>query len=330
MKALVAINKSFGPPEVLEFKESICPELGPKDFLLKGQFATVSTGDVRLRSKNIPRGFKIIMGLLFGFRKPKYESLGTDYAGYVVQMGESVSEVSLGDRVVVDLGMGLNGYRTYRAIQSKDVWVRIPDKVPSDIAVAAVFGGLTASLFLRDKLKVQPKDKVLIIGAGGAVGSSAVQLAKFFGAGVFAVCSAGKAEVVRGLGASLVFDYKSKDWEQRAQDFDVVLDCVGVLNISSARKFLKPGGRVGFVLADLLLNLKCVAYSIFDQHVFVAGSAQGTKTDLQFLMELIEQGKYNPLIGRRFPFLEVIEAHREVESGHRLGSTLLEFADNKK
>ena len=325
MKALVATNKSFGPPEVLEFKEIICPKPGPKDFLVKGQFATVSTADVRLRSKNIPRGFKIIMSLLFGFRKPKYESLGTDYTGAVVQLGESVKDLKLGDRVVVDLGMGLNGYRTYRTIKPKDVWVKIPDKVPSDVAVAAVFGGLTANVFLKDKLKVQPKDRVLIIGAGGAVGSSAVQLAKIFGADVVAVCSAGKTEVVKGLGASLVFDYKSKNWQHEAQDFDVVLDCVGVLNISSARKFLKPAGRVGFVVADLMLNLNCVLVSIFDTHVFISGAVEGTKNDLQFLMELIAQGKYNPLIGKRFSFSEVVEAHREVESGHRLGATLLVF-----
>lgn len=325
MKTLIVTNKSFGSPEVLEFQETNFPQLGPKEFLLRGQFATVSTADIRIRSKNVPRGFKIIMGFIFGFRKPKFESLGTDYAGQVVQLGESVKDVALGDRVVVDLGMGLNGYRTYRTIKPKDIWAKIPEKVPSDVAVAAVFGGLTAILFLRDKLKVQSGDRVLIIGAGGAVGSSAVQLAKFFGAEVVAVCSAGKAEVVRSLGANLVFDYRSKDWEEKAKDFDVVLDCVGTLDISSARKFLKPRGRVGFIVADLMLNLKCVLFSAIESRRFLAGAIQGTKKDLQFLMELIEQGKFHPLVGKRFSFLDVVEAHREVESGHRLGSTLLEF-----
>lgn len=325
MNTLIATNKSFGPAEVLEFKEVPCAKPAANEFLVEGQFATVSTADIRLRSKNVPRGFGIIMGFIFGFRKPKYESLGTDYAGRVVQLGESVTDVQVGDRVVADFGMGLNGYRTYRTIKTKDVWTKVPDTVSSDVAVAAVFGGMTALLFLRDKLKVQPKEKVLIIGAGGAVGSSAVQLAKILGAEVVAVCSASKAEVVRDLGASLVLDYKSSDWQQKAQGFDVILDCVGVLDISSSRKLLNSGGRVGFIVADLMLNLKCVFSSIYGTHHFIAGAIQGTKNDLIYLMALIVEGKYTPLIGKRFSFSNVIAAHHEVEGGHRLGSTLLDF-----
>jgi NADPH:quinone reductase-like Zn-dependent oxidoreductase len=325
MKAWVAVNHSFGPPEVLELKERVCTPLGSRDFLIKGQFATVSTGDVRLRSKNIPRGFGLIMGLMFGFRRPRYESLGTDYAGQVVQIGESVQGVNLGDRVVADLGMNLNGHRTYRAMKPKDVWVKIPDNVPSDVAVAAVFGGLTASLYLNKKLKVKSKDRVLIIGAGGAVGSSAVQLAKLSGADVTAVCSASKAKIVAALGASSVLEYEIQNWKQSARDFDLVLDCVGVLDLSSARKILKPSGRVAFVVADLPLNLKCVFFSMIESRAYIAGAIQGTRDDLSFLMKLISEGKFKPLIGKRFPFTDIVGAHREVQTGHKLGATLIEF-----
>lgn len=326
MKVLVAVMKSFGAPEVLEIEERTSSSMGPQYFLLRGHFASVSTGDVRIRSKNVPRGFGIFMNLIFGFRRPKFESLGTDYVGEVAQVGELVKNVQLGDRIVVDLGMGLNGHRTYRVIGPKQVWAQVPEQVSSDTAVAAVFGGLTALLYLKNKLKVKPNERVLVIGAGGAVGSSAVQLAKYFGADVVAVCSAAKAETVRGLGASLVLDYMSPNWEQRAQDFDVVLDCVGGLDISSARKFLKPNGRVGFIVADLPLNLKCVLSTAFGKQVFIAGAIQSTSSDLQFLLDLIVKGKYKPLIGKRYSFSDVVEAHREVESGHRLGTTLLEFS----
>ena len=148
MKALIATMKSFGAPEVLEFKEAEIPKLGSEDFLLKGEFATVTTADIRIRSKNVPRGFKFLMGLVFGFQKPKFESLGTDYAGTVVQVGDSVKELKRGDRVVVDLGIGLTGYRTYRSIRPKEVWAKIPDQVSADVAVASVFGGITALVFL--------------------------------------------------------------------------------------------------------------------------------------------------------------------------------------
>lgn len=325
MNTLIATNKAFGPPEVLEFQEKSCPTLGPKEFLVKGQFATVSTADIRLRSKNVPLGFGFIMSLMFGFRKPKYESLGTDYAGQVAQIGPAVKDIQVGDRVVVDCGMRLNGYRTYRVIKPKETWVKIPDSVPSDLAVSGVFGGLTAFLFLVNKLKIRPNDRVLIIGAGGAVGSSAVQLARHFGAEVIGVCSAGKSEIVRNLGASQVLDYNTKDWHQKALDMDVILDCVGVLDISSARKHLKPNGRVGFIVADLMLNFKCLISSMFGSHKFIAGAIQSTKDDLGLLMDLMVQGKFKPLIGKRYSFSNLVDAHHEVERGHRLGSTLLEY-----
>lgn len=325
MKVIIATNKTFGPPEVLEFIESQTAKLKANEFLVKGEYATASTADIRLRSKNVPRGFKFIMSIMFGFQKPKYECLGTDYSGTVVALGEVVTDLKIGDRVVVDLGMGLNGYRTYRSFKSKDVWAKLPEKVSTDNAVAAIFGGLTAKLFLWDKLNVRQQDRVLIIGAGGAVGSSAVQLAKFYGADVTAVCSASKADVVKELGASHVVDYQTEGWENKIQQFDIILDCVGVFTLKMARKHLKPHGRIGFVVADMMLNLECVWSSIFSKQKFVAGAIQSTKKDLQFLLELIEQEKLKPLIGKRFSFKDIVAAHREVESGHRLGATLIEF-----
>lgn len=330
MKTLFVTSRSFGPPEVLEFKESQVDDLKDDEFLVEGQYASVSTADVRIRSKNVPKGFGLIMGLIFGFRQPKFESLGTDYSGQVIQVGKSVQGIKVGDRIVADLGMSLNGYRTLRKFRSKDVWIKIPDEVESDRAVAAVFGGITALVFLRDKLKVNIHDKILVIGAGGAVGSSAVQIATFFGANVSAVCSSDKAKVVKNLGASEVFDYKSQDWQNQGQDFDVVLDCVGVLDVSSSKKLLKADGRIGFVVADLFLNLKCPIASMVSSNRFVSGAVQGTKADLQFLMDLIRQGEFEPLIGKKYPFLQVIEAHREVERGHKLGSIVLEISTSRQ
>lgn len=325
MKVIIATNKDFGPPEVLEFIETQPTKLKANEILIKGEYASVSTADIRLRSKNVPRGFKFIMSLMFGFQKPKYQSLGTDYAGTIVEMKNAINGLKVGDRIVVDLGMELNGYRTFRKLKTSDIWAKIPDHVSTDIAVAAIFGGLTAKLFLCDKLKIQKNYQVLIIGAGGAVGSSAVQLAKYYGAEITGICSSSKSEVVKALGATTVIDYQSKDWQMKIQQYDIILDCVGVFNISMARKYLKPEGRVGFIVADLNLNLKCVWSSIFSKQKFVAGAIQSTKKDIQFLLGLIEQNKLKPLIGKRFSFKDIVAAHHEVESGHRLGTTLIEF-----
>lgn len=325
-KCRVVINTQFGPPDVLKIVDREIPQLQSRDILVEGIAASVSTADIRLRSRNAPRGFKFIMGLIFGFRKPRYESLGTDYVGRVVDHGAQVNEVKVGDRIVADLGMSLNGYRTHRLFKpNKELWVKVPESVSSDLAVASIFGGLTALLYLRDKLKIVANERVLVTGAGGAVGSSAIQIAQFFGAEVVALCSANKAPVLGSLGVTQIFDYENLTWLSKVGLFDAVLDTAGVLDIKTARSILKPRGRIAFVIADLVLNLKCVWLSLVSAQTFLAGAIQGAHKDLNFLMDKILDGELKPVIGKTYDLDEIVKAHQDVETGHKLGSSLIIF-----
>ncbi|MCC6138204.1 MAG: NAD(P)-dependent alcohol dehydrogenase [Bdellovibrionaceae bacterium] len=320
----ISYHEKFGSAEVLSFKDQDIPSLPPDSFLVRGHFASVSVGDVRIRAKNVPRGFKMFVNLVFGFKRPRYPSLGTDYVGDVVKCNGDTS-VKVGDRIAADLGMTLGGHASHRIFKSKETYIVLPNTVSSEAVCASIFGGVTALHFLRNKLQLKQGEKILIIGAGGAVGSSAVQLAKFWGAHVTAVCSREKSKSVYELGADQVIDYKSSNWKDQLQKYDVVLDTVGELQWAEIIKILAPAGRVGFVVADLLLKLRCALLSLFTKRKYFAGAVNGTRADLAFLMDLMEKKKLKPLIGEIFSFDNIKEAHQSVESGHKLGTTLIKF-----
>lgn len=320
----VSFHEKFGSAEVLSFKDQEIPPLPPGAFLVRGHFSSVSLGDVRIRSKNVPRGFKTIMSLIFGFSKPRYQSLGTDYVGEIIRCN-GTPDLRVGDRIVADLGMALGGHVSHRIFNPKETYIVLPNTVSSEAACAAIFGGITALQFLRDKLQLKRGERILIIGAGGAVGSAAVQLAKFWGAHVTAVCSQEKIHTVKELGADEAVNYRTPHWKTQLQVYDVVLDAVGNLSWSEIVSLLSPEGRVGFVVADLPLNLRCALVSLFTKRRYLSGAVKGTRQDLKFLMDLIETKKFKPLIGQRFNFDNIREAHRNAESGHKLGTTLIQF-----
>lgn len=324
-KCLVAKNFSFGTPDVLTLIEEDIPAIQDDEFLVQGLFSSVSVADVRLRSKDVPKGFKLIMSLIFGFKKPKYDSLGTDYCGIVCRVGPKVTDLRIGDRIVADLGMQLNGSRTHRKFRQKDVWTKVPDQVLSQDAAASIFGGVTALIFLRDKLQIRDGESVLIIGAGGAVGSSALQIAKHYGAKVTAVCSHKKTEKVKSLGADTVINYENSNWTESVGLFDVILDTSGKVDIQIANKVLTPKGRVGFVVADLMLNITSAFRSIFSKRTYRAGAIESKITDIEFLIKLIQSQELKPLIGQVYPLTKIKEAHVAAGSGHKLGTILIDY-----
>lgn len=325
MKALIATLKAFGSAEQFEFVEKDVGPLKPDEILIGGICSTVSSADLRIRSKNTPRGFGFFMNLIFGFKRPRFESLGTDYLGVVLDVGRDVDRAMVGERLAIDLGMKVNGYRTLLKVKVTDQIARVPLNVSSPHAAAAIFGGSTALVFLRDKLKLGAGERVLILGAGGAVGSSAVQLAKHFGAEVSAVCSQNKATIIHSIGADNVHCYDKPGFKIKEGDYDVVLDCSGVYGTRTVQKWARPSGRVGFLVADLSLNLRCLYFAIFGKKKLVAGVVNISKADLDFLMTLIAQTVFIPVIGKTYAFKDVVAAHREIERGNKLGSTLLEY-----
>lgn len=324
-KMWIATNIEFGPPGVVQLAEAEVPVLQNKEILLRSKASTVTVADSRLRSKNVPRGFAFIMSLLFGFKKPKYKALGTCVAGEVVAVGRDVKLFSTGERVLGNLGMKLGGHAQYVSFPESAPVVKIPETISEEEAAAIVFGGTTALVFLRDKLKIKKGDRLLVIGAGGSVGTSAVQIGKIFGAHVTAVCSTEKVSLIYELGADTVIDYKKTDWRKGAETFDIILDAVGGTELANSRHKLSAHGKIGLVIADLLMNLKCIWVSAMSDQKMVAGSVPEVRSDLEQLILWMTKGQFKAVIGNRFPFEKIVQAHELVDQGHKFGNTVILF-----
>jgi len=325
LKMLIATNTEFGSPKVIRIEKIDVPIPRNKEILVRSKASTVTTADSRLRSKNVPRGFGFIMGLLFGFKKPKYKALGTCVAGEVVAIGPEVKLFKVGDRVLGNLGMKLGGHAQYVSLSEDGPVIKIPETISDEDAAAIVFGGTTALVFLRDKLKIKKGDSLLVIGAGGSVGSSAIQIGKIFGAHVTAVCSTEKVPLVYELGADVVIDYKKTDWRQGTETFDVILDVVGGTELSNSRHKLSPEGKIGLVIADLPMNFKCVWVSMMNSEKMVAGAISEARSDLEQLVSWMVEGKLKAVIGNRFPFEKIVKAHELVDQGNKFGNTVILF-----
>lgn len=323
---LIAKNTEFGPPSVVRIEEVDIPSIGKNEILVRSRASTVTIADSRLRSKNVPRGFGLIMGLLFGFKKPKYKSLGTCVAGEVVATGSDVRQFKSGDRVLGNLGMKLGGHAQYVSLTENGPVIKIPDTISDEDAAAIVFGGTTALAFLRDKIKIKKGDRLLVIGAGGSVGTAAIQIGKIMGAHVTAVCSTEKVSLVQNLGADAVIDYKKADWRKAPDVFDAILDLVGGTELSNARNKLSANGKIGLVVADLPMNLKCVWVSAVSKQKMVAGAFPELRSDLEQLVSWMSEGRLKAVIGNRFPFEKLVQAHELVDHGHKLGNTVISFS----
>lgn len=320
---LIAKNELFGSPEVVKIVEVPVPEPKSHEILIRVGATTVSAADSRLRSRNVPRGFGFIMGLIYGFSKPKYISLGTEAAGEVVKLGAKVSQFRLGDRVVANLGMKLGGHAQYVVLNETAPIAKVPPAVSLETAAAMVFGGVTALVFLRDKLKIRSGERLLVVGGGGAVGSAAIQLGKKFGAHVTGVCSSEKMAAVSSLGADRVIDYSKQDWRTLSEQYDVILDAAGGTTFQNSRKQLTPTGRIGLIVADLPMTLTSVWISLTHKQKVFAGPIAENKKDLELLLSLCEKGEFKPLISQVLPFSKITEAHALVDSGRKLGSVVI-------
>lgn len=320
MKAIV--YERYGPPEVLQLKEVEKPTPKDNEVLIKTHATTVTSGDWRVRSLNVPVGFGLIMRLVFGVRKPKQPILGTELAGVVESVGKDVKTFKVGDQVFAFSDAGMGCHAEYKCIPEDGAVALKPPSLTFDEAAALSFGGTTALDFLR-RGKLQRGERVLVNGASGGVGTAAVQLARHFGADVTGVCSTANMELVRSLGASHVIDYTKDDFTQNGETYDVIVDTVGTAPFSRCKASLKEGGRLLMVLAGLPDMLRIPWVSMTSSRKVIAGPATGRAEDLRFLAELAEAGEFKPVIDRRYPFAQIAEAHRYVDTGRKKGNVIV-------
>ena len=325
MRAIV--YERYGPPEVLQLKEVKKPTPKNHELLIKIHATTVTSGDWRVRSLTVPAGFGLIMRMVFGISRPKQPILGTELAGEVESVGKDVSQFEVGDQVFAYSDTGMGCYAEYKCMPEDGAVALKPPNLSYDEAAAMSFGGTTALDFFR-RGKLQSGERVLVIGASGGVGTAAVQLAKHFGADVTGLCSTANVELVNSLGARLVIDYTKTDFTKNGQIYDIIIDTTGTAPYSRCKASLRKGGRLLMVLGGLPDMLQIPWVWMTSNKKVIAGPAAGRADDLRFLAKLAKTGEFKPVIDRRYPFEQIVEAHRYVDTGRKKGNVIITLAHN--
>jgi len=260
--------------------------------------------------------------LVFGLRRPKQRVLGTEFAGEVEAVGAAVREFAVGNKVFGSSGLSFGAHAEFICMRESARIAHMPAGMTFGEAAPVCDGALNALTCLK-QADLRKGRRILIYGASGAIGTAGVQLARYFGADVTAVCNTKNLELVKSLGADRVIDYTQEDFTKNGQTYDVIFDAVGKHSFRRCRGSLRPGGIYlptdGF--GNLILAL--VTPRLGGKKVLFQIPPRQTKQDVLFLKELIEAGKYRPVIDRRYPLEDVVEATRYVETEQKTGNVVL-------
>ena len=320
-----AVIERYGPPEVVRLREVPKPVPGDDDVLVRARATTVNSGDTRVRGITVPGGpvFAFLMRLNLGFNAPKQPVGGFEMAGEVEAVGRNVTAFKVGDRVVGSHGFRFGLHQEYATFGAEDALALIPTGVSYEDAVAVMFGGTTAELFFR-KCGLEAGQTILINGASGSVGTMAVQLAKLAGAEVTAVCSAANAETMRGLGADHAIAYDREDFTANGKTYDVIMDNHGNAPFSRVKGSLKPGGKHLLVIFDRLGDFVAAKRN---KQVIEASEADNAFNPATYvhLLDLTARGAIRAVIDSVYPFEQIAEAHRRVDTGRKVGSVVVTF-----
>src|SRR3972149_9309179 len=333
MKAVVWTK--YGPPDGLQLKELEKPAPQDNEVLIKVHAATASTADTELRRLKLPLLFSIPLRLYIGFKKPtRITILGTEFAGEIVSAGKDVTRYKPGDQVFGYTGRAMGTYAEYMCMPEKPsglagVLGEKPVNMRYEEAAAVPFGGLEA-LHSLGKIDIQPGQKVLIVGAGGSIGTWTVQLAKHYGAEVTGVDKPGKLEMLRSIGADHVIDYTQEDFAKSGQMYDVILDTIGKSSFSGSLRSLQENGTYLNANPGLFGGVRARWASRRSSKKVITWTAGYTVKNLLALKELIEAGKIKPVIDRRYPLEQTAEAHRYIDQGHKKGNVVITVEHNHK
>ncbi len=317
MKAVVRYR--YGPPDVLAVAELPIPEPRDDEIRVKVMATTVNRTDCAILTAR-----PFIMRFITGFLRPRYPVPGTDFAGVVDAVGSSVRSHSVGDRIFGFNDNGLSSQAEFLVVSASEALAEVPDDVDLDLAAASAEGAHYAINFLN-KVELRPDDRVLIVGASGAIGSALLQLCRNAGARVSAVCGSNSTDLVRGLGAVRVYDYEREDFTATAERFHFVFDAVGKSSFRRCRHLLQSDGtyvssELGAGLQNLILAVatpllrgRRVAFPFpVDRHRSVA-----------MIADRLASKQFAPLIDRDYGIAEVAEAYRYVMSGRKIGNVIL-------
>ena len=302
MKA--AICTSYGPPEVLKIMDVERPVPKDDEVLVQIMSASVNSGDARIRGLRAPGILPLVMRILFGFTKPRNPVLGLMFSGIVEEIGKKVTAFKPGDSVFGSTGSKMGAHAEYAVVREDGVVTKKPEKASYEEAAALVFGGMTATFFLRKAgIESMQDPKVMIYGATGSVGTAAVEIAKHYGAHVTSVCSERGVDLAKSLGSDEIVLYTQQDFRQLDAQFDIVFDAVGKTRKKDASRILKSKGK----------------------YLTVGGMdvAKERREQVEFLRELFDKGKIHANIDKIYPLEEIVEAHRYVDSERKKGNVVL-------
>jgi NADPH:quinone reductase-like Zn-dependent oxidoreductase len=321
MKAIVYTK--FGPPEVLHLQEVEKPSPKANEVLIKIYATTVAKEDPDMRASP---GFN-------GFLRPRNPILGQELAGEVEAIGRNVTRFKPGDQVFGIDSFG--AYAEYKCMPEDGALAIKPANISYEDAASVPNGALTALPFLRDTGKIQSEQTVLIYGASGSVGTAAVQLARYYGAEVTGVCSTANLEWVKSLGADQVIDYTQEDFTENGKAYDIIFDTVGKRSFSECKGSLTDKGIYLATVPTPVIMFQALwpAKNGSKKAKFMAAGLRPAREkikDLVFLTKLIEAGKIKPVIDRRYPLEQTVEAHRYVEQGHKKGNVVITVEHNNK
>ena len=328
MKAIVCTE--YGTPDVLQLGEVEKPTPKDNEVLIRVYATTVTAAHGMMR-----KGRPFIGRLFTGLTRPKNPIPGTELAGEIEAVGKDVELFEVGDQVFGETGVGSGCYAEYICLPKGEPLAIKPANLTYGEAAAVLDGASTALHFLRDKGNIQSGQDVLINGASGSVGTSAVQLARYFGAEVTGVCSTTNLELVKSLGADKVIDYTREDFTQTGPTYDIIFDTVGKSSFSRCKGSLKQRGVYLSTVPTLAIYPQMLWTSkIGSKRAIIAAAGLRSSSEktkgLVFLKELLEAGEIKPVIDRRYPLEQTAEAHRYVDKGHKKGNVVIAVEHNSK
>ena len=321
MRAVVYTK--YGPPEVAKLMEVPTPLPKDNEVLIKVYASTVNRTDAGFRSAEY-----FISRFWTGILRPKHQILGCEFAGIIEDIGKNVTTFRKGDKVFGFNDKTCGGHGEYLTIAETDAVTTMPDNLSFDEAAALTEGAHYALVDIR-AAKVEPGQNVLVYGATGAIGSSAIQLLKHFGTRVTAVCNTKNVALVKSLGADIVIDYQTQDFTQTETKFQFILDAVGKSSFRQCKPLLTEKGI--YISTEFGKNAENIFFAITTP---ISGGKKVlfpiptiNKNDVIFLRELVEKGKYKPIIDRQYKLEQIVEAYKYVESGQKIGNVVLKVVE---
>ncbi len=317
MKAIICT--AYGGPEVLKLQEIEKPVAKNNDVIIKVRATSISSGDARMR-----RADPFVIRLIFGFTKPRKKVLGVVLAGEVDSIGKDVTKFKVGDAVFGTTGMRFGAHAEYASVAEDGVLALKPNNLSFEEAASIPFGGTASNHFLR-LANIKKGQQVLIYGASGALGSSAIQLAQQYGAEVTGVCGTGNMKMVKDLGADYVIDYTQNDFTKNGIQYDVIYDTVGKVAFPSSLNALKKGGIMLLASATMGLMLRAAFTSLFGNKKIVSGVIKETAEDMEYFKKLVDAGQLKPVIDKIYPLSQFAEASAHVDGGHKKGEIIIQM-----